>query len=196
MFQCVWTTHARIPLWGPGVCASPKQTGSLSCTLSFEGHFSCLWNQRCWLQTHPSPHLSFSEFSWLQTAGQLQAEQLLMSVKGEPGWVACACPPSPMPKGVNSKLTKCGREEHYLRLNPNIMLEQWLSAFLPLQPFNTGPHVLVPPNRKIVFVAIYSYSFAIINHKYLCFLVVLDDLCQRVVWHSKGLQPIGWEPLH
>lgn len=68
-----------------------------------------------------------------------------------------------------------------MRLNPNIMLEQWLSAFLPLQPFNTGPHVLVPPNRKIVFVAIYSYSFAIINHKYLCFLVVLDDLCQRVV---------------
>lgn len=30
--------------------------------------------------------------------------------------------------------------------------------------FNTGPHVLVPPNRKIVFVATYSYSFAIIHH--------------------------------
>jgi hypothetical protein len=31
-------------------------------------------------------------------------------------------------------------------------LQQWLSAFLMLEPFNTVPHALVTPNHKIIFV--------------------------------------------
>jgi hypothetical protein len=36
-------------------------------------------------------------------------------------------------------------------------LNQWFSAFLMLQPFNTVPHVVVTPNQKIIhccFIAV------------------------------------------
>lgn len=33
-------------------------------------------------------------------------------------------------------------------------LDQWVSAFLMLRPFNTAPHVVVTPKHKIIFVAI------------------------------------------
>lgn len=32
-------------------------------------------------------------------------------------------------------------------------------------------------------------------HKYLCFLMVLSDPCEWVIWPSKGSRPTGWEPL-
>ena len=32
-------------------------------------------------------------------------------------------------------------------------VEQWLSAFLELRPFNIVPHAVVTPNHKIILVA-------------------------------------------
>lgn len=37
--------------------------------------------------------------------------------------------------------------------NVNNGLDQWVSTFLMLTPFNTLPHVVVTPNHKIIFIA-------------------------------------------
>jgi hypothetical protein len=40
-----------------------------------------------------------------------------------------------------------------LLVSGGLVLEQWLSTFLMLQPFKTAPHVLVTPPTKIIFIA-------------------------------------------
>jgi hypothetical protein len=34
-----------------------------------------------------------------------------------------------------------------------LALEQWLSSLLMLRSFNIVPHVVIPPNHKIIFIA-------------------------------------------
>jgi hypothetical protein len=47
----------------------------------------------------------------------------------------------------------------------NCILEQWLSTFLMLGPFNTVPHVVVTPKHKMISILLHNYNFAtVINY--------------------------------
>lgn len=69
------------------------------------------------------------------------------------------------------------------------LLEQGFSAFLVLQPFHTVspsnpftqsvPRVVVTPSQNIIFVATSWLWFCFC--KYLCFLMLLGNSCERVV---------------
>jgi hypothetical protein len=44
-------------------------------------------------------------------------------------------------------------------------LEQWLSTFLMLRPFNTVPHVVVTPSHKTISLLLLNWNFAtVMNH--------------------------------
>jgi hypothetical protein len=69
-------------------------------------------------------------------------------------------------------------------------LEQWLSTFLMLSPFHTVPHVVVTPTIKLSSLLLLNCNFAtVMNHniKYLRFLMVLGDSCEKVIRLPKGM---------
>ena len=39
-------------------------------------------------------------------------------------------------------------------------LYQWFSTFLLLQTFNTSPHIVEPPDNKIILYLLHNYKFA------------------------------------
>jgi hypothetical protein len=72
-------------------------------------------------------------------------------------------------------------------------LEQWFSTFLMLWPCNSPvSHGVVTLTIKWFSLLLHICNLATVmncNVKYLCFLVVLGDPCER------AFQPPGWEPL-
>ena len=61
--------------------------------------------------------------------------------------------------------------------------------------FNTVPHVVMAPNIKLLHNCNFATAMSH-KHKYLCFLMVLDDHCERVIWTLKRMHPTGWKLLH
>jgi hypothetical protein len=46
-----------------------------------------------------------------------------------------------------------GQPEGKEGMAPSFLLEQWLSAFLRLRPFNLVSHVVVTTDHKVIFIA-------------------------------------------
>jgi hypothetical protein len=68
-------------------------------------------------------------------------------------------------------------------------LEQRFPTFLMLRPFDTVPHAVVTPNHKIISLKLHNCNFAAVMNQNvnICFLTVLGDRCERVIWPSKGV---------
>nr|BAC28255.1 unnamed protein product [Mus musculus] len=61
--------------------------------------------------------------------------------------------------------------------------DQWFSTSLMLWPFNTGPHVGDSQPKLIFLLLLHSCNFAtVMSHNVnVCLLMVLGDLCEKVV---------------
>jgi hypothetical protein len=68
------------------------------------------------------------------------------------------------------------------------------SALLMLQPFNTGPHVVLTPHHKIISLLLHNWNFAtVLNHNVNIWYAenLICDPCERVVEPPKGSPPTG-----